>query len=85
MKLAMRKNRRSIAEIIEAAGGAEKVALALGGAVSVGAVCKWFQNGIPDWHWPMIIPLAGTNADEMMAANMEARFSKKSNGLQQVS
>jgi hypothetical protein len=73
----MRNKRRSVEQIITAAAGPEKVALALGGAVSVGAVKKWLLNGIPDWHWPTVIGLANASAEEMLQANIATRFSKR--------
>ena len=69
----MRKKRRTVRQIIEAAGGADKVSLALGEAVTPGAVYKWFRIGIPDRHWPAILPMAGASADELLAANIAAR------------
>ena len=67
----MRKKRRSISELIEEAGGASKVSTAL--KVSPDAVYKWRDIGIPDRHWPVILPLTGASADELLAANISAR------------
>ena len=64
---------RSIAKIIKDAGGPAKVADASGGAVSVDAVYKWSKIGIPDRHWPLVMPLARASAAEMLAANLIAR------------
>lgn len=70
----MRKSpRRTIKGIIEAAGGADAIAAALGGSLTSGAVYKWVRIGIPDRHWPVILAMASATADEMMAANIAAR------------
>lgn len=65
--------RRSIPEIIKAAGGAPRIAEASGGGIKVDAVYKWPKIGIPDRHWPTIMPLAAATAEEMHAANLVAR------------
>lgn len=64
---------RSIAEIIHAAGGFARIAEASNGAVTIDAVYKWPKIGIPDRHWPVVIPLANSSAEEMLAANVAAR------------
>lgn len=64
---------RTISDIIKAAGGPAKVADASSGVVSVDAVYKWPKIGIPDRHWPLVMPLAGASAEEMLAANVAAR------------
>lgn len=64
---------RTIREIIKAAGGPMAIAAASDGSVTVDAVYKWPQIGIPDRHWTFILPLAGATADEMLAANVAAR------------
>lgn len=64
---------RSISDIIKDAGGASAIADASDGKVSVDAIYKWPKIGIPDRHWPIILPLASATADEMLAANLAAR------------
>lgn len=64
---------RSIPKIIKDAGGPSKVASASCGAVTVDAVYKWSKIGIPDRHWPLVMPLARASAAEMLAANLAAR------------
>lgn len=64
---------RTISEIIKAAGGAGTIAAASDGGVSAEAVYKWPKIGIPDRHWPLVMPMANATAAEMLAANMEAR------------
>lgn len=64
---------KTIRDIIEAAGGPAAIADASNGSVSVEAVYKWPKIGIPDRHWPFILPLACATADEMLAANVAAR------------
>lgn len=68
---------RTITDIIEAAGGAAKIAAATDGAVTADAVYKWQKNGIPDRHWPIVMPLAGATPDELLAANVLARTSER--------
>ncbi len=74
---------RTIRELISAAGGAGPIAEACNQAsirgdkrLTVDAVYKWPSNGIPDRYWVVIIPLAGTTADELLAANDVARSEK---------
>jgi hypothetical protein len=64
---------RTVTEIIKAAGGPAKIAGASCGAISADAVYKWPKIGIPDRHWPLVMPLARASAAEMLAANVEAR------------
>ncbi len=69
---------RTIVEIIKSAGGAAAIAAASDGAFKVDAVYKWPDIGIPDRHWPLIISLAGSNPQELYAANVAARSSSQS-------
>lgn len=67
---------KSIHAIIEAAGGFAAVAQACregNSKLTIDAVYKWPTIGIPDRHWPYIMPLAGATAEEMLAANLFAR------------
>lgn len=67
----------TVADIIERAGGAAAIARASAeqsdGTVTADAARKWGKNGIPDRHWPLVMGLAGTTADQMLAANVVAR------------
>jgi hypothetical protein len=64
---------RTVSDIIEAAGGAKGIASESNGSVSAEAVYKWPRIGIPDRHWPLVMPLAQATAAEMLAANIAAR------------
>lgn len=67
---------RTIREIIKDAGGPaaiSKAAKAADGSITVDAIYKWPQIGIPDRHWPIVMPLASATAEEMLAANVAAR------------
>lgn len=64
---------RSVSEIIKAAGGASAIAEASCGSITMDAVYKWPKIGIPGRHWPFILPLAQSTAEEMLAANVAAR------------
>lgn len=59
---------RTIADIIEAAGGPHVVGKATGR--EAGAL-KWAANGIPYRHWPKVMELVpGLTADEILQANL---------------
>lgn len=64
---------RTIREIIKDAGGPAAIAKAADGSITVDAIYKWPQIGIPDRHWPIVMPLASATAEEMLAANVAAR------------
>jgi hypothetical protein len=64
---------RTVADIIKAAGGPRNISSKSGGEVSMEAVYKWSKIGIPDRHWPLVLPLAEATAEEMLAANVAAR------------
>lgn len=64
---------RPLREIIQDAGGPSAISKASGGAITVDAVYKWSQIGIPDRHWPVVMPLAKASAAEMLAANIAVR------------
>ncbi|WP_398471532.1 carph-isopro domain-containing protein [Tardiphaga sp.] len=64
---------RTVSTIIKDAGGPLAIATASAGTVSVEAVYKWPKIGIPDRHWPTVMPLAAATAAEMLAANVAAR------------
>jgi hypothetical protein len=66
---------RSIRQIIEDAGGPTNISGALD-SLSVDAVYKWQNNGIPDRYWSVIIPLADSSPEEMFAANEDTRASE---------
>jgi hypothetical protein len=65
--------RRTIEQIIKAAGGASLVSRASGPSLTYDAVYKWSKNGIPDRHWPLLISLADASAEELFHANISAR------------
>ena len=74
---------RTIRELITAGGGPQAIADACSEAsvrgakkLTVDAVYRWPSNGIPDRYWQVIIPLAETCADELLAANEAARAEK---------
>lgn len=67
--------------IIEMAGGASAIAAASANTkhhVGVNTVHKWRENGIPDWHWPLIIRLTNKMVDpvDLHEANESARARK---------
>lgn len=62
---------RTVREIVDSAGGAVSLSLIL--KVTADAIYKWDRIGIPDRYWPKIIPMAASNAAEMLAANISAR------------
>lgn len=64
---------RTIPQIIKAAGGAGKISEASKGELTVNAIYKWRRIGIPDRHWPIVMPLAKASANEMLKANLAAR------------
>jgi hypothetical protein len=65
----------TISEIIEKAGGRDKVAEAVG--LKADAIRKWPDIGIPDRHWPAIIELVpGLTPQAMFDANVAARSAK---------
>lgn len=64
---------RTIADIIKDAGGAVSIAEASRGRITAQAIYKWPKIGIPDRHWPIVLPLAKATAEEMLAANLLAR------------
>jgi hypothetical protein len=71
---------RNIPDIIKDAGGARKIHEASGPIDDKGkrpltydAVYKWATNGIPDRHWPLLMSLTETSAEELHAANCAIR------------
>lgn len=63
---------RTIAEIIEACGGAKAIAGALG-RQDASFVLKWHRNGIPDLCWPAVMKLSNATAAELFEANDQSR------------
>lgn len=66
----------SIEQIIEACGGAghiERAATARGRKLNYRTVYKWVRNGIPEWHWPLVMELGGFTAEQLHAANERLR------------
>ncbi|WP_245892890.1 carph-isopro domain-containing protein [Devosia naphthalenivorans] len=63
----------TLAEIIKKAGGPAAIAEASGGGIKKDAVYKWPSIGVPDRHWQILIERAGVTAEQLYAANLEAR------------
>jgi hypothetical protein len=62
----------TVREIIKDCGGAIAVSRAsqrTASAVTNEAVFKWYRNGIPEDHWPMIMELSGRTVDQIYQAN----------------
>lgn len=64
---------RTVSDIIQSAGGPRAISNASEGQVTIDAVYKWPKIGIPDRHWPVVMPLARASAHEMLTANVLAR------------
>jgi hypothetical protein len=65
----------SIDKIIRACGGAKKVAegsLKTDSPVTFEAVYKWYRNGIPDAHWPLVMELGDVTSKQIFDANRVA-------------
>lgn len=68
-----------IRSIIEKCGGAKAIAehsTRSGRHLSAKTVYSWADNGIPEWHWPVIRELGGYTADELHAANEVLRSNR---------
>lgn len=62
-------------DIIKQAGGALAVAQASQSTahpVKADAVWKWYSNGIPAEHWPLIIALTGVSLQTLYDLNIKA-------------
>lgn len=70
---------RTIPEIIKDCGGARRISEASGRDdsgrpnLTHAAVYKWSITGIRDTHWPLIMSLTATSAEELHAANCDVR------------
>lgn len=64
---------RTVAQIIQDAGGATAIADASNGVIKKDAVYKWPTIGIQDRHWPLLMSLTRVSADELFSANQAAR------------
>lgn len=65
----------NVQQIIHTCGGATKVAEATqqtANPVTFEAVFKWYRNGIPETHWPLVISLGGLTVQEVYDANRAA-------------
>jgi hypothetical protein len=65
-----------VKQLIELSGGPEKIAKAsqkTRDEVSVWAVKKWYQRGIPDAHWGLISKLSGQSIDAIYRINQSFR------------
>lgn len=72
---------RTVKEIIEDAGGPKRIAEAskrTSTPIVAKSVYDWPQIGIPEKHWPIIIRLAKSSADELYKANLVVRDRPKS-------
>ena len=63
-------------------GGPDKVADASKGTdhpITAEAALKWYRNGIPERHWPLVRKLTGLAVDQIYAANrvVEQRKSER--------
>lgn len=74
----------SLERWIKAAGGAVAIAKASQETdypiMSVKTVYKWPVNGVPQWHWPMLMKLSGATEKDLRAADQEARDAKRRRG-----
>jgi len=62
----------TVREIVKDCGGAIAVAAAsqrTACPVTDEAVFKWYRNGIPEDHWPMIMELSGRTVEQIYQAN----------------
>lgn len=65
---------------IEKGGGAGQIARASHAydrPIGAKSVYKWAENGIPDWHWPMMMDLCGATLAELHAATHAVRGEKR--------
>ena len=68
-----------IRTIIEKCGGAKAIAehsTKSGRHLAAKTVYSWVDNGIPEWHWPVIRELGGYTADDLHVANERLRASR---------
>lgn len=68
-----------IRSIIDKCGGARAIAehsSKIGRRLAVKSVYSWVENGIPEWHWPVVRDLGGFTPDELHAANEKLRASR---------
>lgn len=64
--------KRTISDLIEAAGGAgrlEEASRTYGRPITAKGVYKWKHIGIPQWHWPMMMALTRASERELLAVN----------------
>jgi hypothetical protein len=61
-----------VRSLIKSCGGPAKVADATRETaypVTVEAVFKWYRNGIPEDHWPVVMALGGCTLEQIYSAN----------------
>lgn len=61
-----------VQKLIHDCGGAASVAAAsqrTDRPVSVAAVLKWYRNGIPESHWPLVCELSSRTVQEIYDVN----------------
>lgn len=64
-----------VRSLIKNCGGPAKVAEATQETaypVTVEAVFKWYRNGIPEDHWPVVMALGGCTLEQIYNANRVA-------------
>lgn len=67
---------RSIREIIDDAGGPQKIAAFSKKSrhpVAIKTVYAWMANGIPEKHWDLMVRMTQATPDELYAANKPLR------------
>jgi len=70
----------TVQRIIQDCGGATKVADAsqkTANPVTFEAVFKWYRNGIPEVHWPLVIEMSGLTVEQIYNANRLAERQKE--------
>jgi hypothetical protein len=75
--------RMPVQQIIRECGGAVKVAAAsqeTPNPITSEAVFKWYRNGIPEDHWPLVMRLSGRKLEDVYNANrvVEERSKRQS-------
>jgi hypothetical protein len=75
----------TVRDIIKACGGAPAIAEEIRRLrelepesyplAGVKAVYQWVHNGIPQWHWPVVMQLSGQTEREILRANQELKKS----------
>jgi hypothetical protein len=69
----MKDNALTVQQIVARCGGATVIAAR--SDVGAWAVYKWYKNGIPKEHWPLVMDLSGLTLQELFQADRLARDS----------